>query len=217
MIAVDRWLGSAARVSISSVQWIKNEWHLSNAEGTPIACADVVCVAAALATQDLVADLPLMAVRGQSSLVRGVAWPIATVFGGYVIPTRTGLMFGATHDRGETGTEPREEDHTRNREALAQVLPALAQRLENVALEAHTGVRATTTDYLPIAGEMPNAPPGLFTLTGLGSRGFTLAPLLAEHIAAKVMAAPSPLPRALARLVCPARFAERAVRDVEDI
>ncbi len=209
---IERWLGSAACMSISSVQSTNNEWRLSNAEGALIARADVVCVAAALSTKDLVGDLPLTAVRGQSSLARGVTQPIATMFGGYVIPTRTGLMFGATHDRGETDTEPCEEDHTRNRETLARALPTLAQKLETVAFEAHTGVRATTTDYLPIAGEIPNAPPGLFTLTGLGSRGFTLAPLLAEHIAAKIMGAPSPLPRALARLVCPARFAERAAR-----
>ena len=34
-------------------------------------------------------------------------------------------------------------------------------------------------------------------LAGLGGRGFTLAPLLAEHVAALVVGAPSPLPRGL--------------------
>jgi tRNA 5-methylaminomethyl-2-thiouridine biosynthesis bifunctional protein len=70
-------------------------------------------------------------------------------------------------------------------------------------------VRATTADYLPIAGAVG---PGLFALTGLGSRGFTLAALLAEHIAALALGAPSPLPRPLADLVDPARFERRARR-----
>jgi tRNA 5-methylaminomethyl-2-thiouridine biosynthesis bifunctional protein len=56
---------------------------------------------------------------------------------------------------------------------------------------------------MPIAGEIA---PGLFVLTGLGSRGFTTAPLLAEHVAALVLGAPSPLPTDCAGLISPARF-----------
>jgi tRNA 5-methylaminomethyl-2-thiouridine biosynthesis bifunctional protein len=48
--------------------------------------------------------------------------------------------------------------------------------------------------------------PGLFVLSGLGSRGFALAPLLAEHVAARVLDAPSPLPADLAAVVDPVRF-----------
>jgi tRNA 5-methylaminomethyl-2-thiouridine biosynthesis bifunctional protein len=52
----------------------------------------------------------------------------------------------------------------------------------------------------------------LFVFGGLGGRGFTTAPLLAEHVAALVLQAPSPLPRELAELVDPARFEARARR-----
>jgi len=76
-------------------------------------------------------------------------------------------------------------------------------------LEGRASVRATTPDRAPLAGEIA---PGLFVLGGFGARGFTLAPLLAEHIAAEALGAPSPLPRALSRLVDPGRFAERARR-----
>jgi tRNA 5-methylaminomethyl-2-thiouridine biosynthesis bifunctional protein len=44
-------------------------------------------------------------------------------------------------------------------------------------------------------------PTGLYVLGGLGSRGFTTAPLLAEHVVARVLSAPSPLPLDLHRLV----------------
>ncbi|MDQ7813764.1 FAD-dependent oxidoreductase, partial [Brevundimonas sp.] len=64
-------------------------------------------------------------------------------------------------------------------------------------------IRATTPDRLPLAGALV---PGLFALTGLGSRGFCVAPLLAEHIAALATGAPSPLPAALAARVDPKRF-----------
>jgi tRNA 5-methylaminomethyl-2-thiouridine biosynthesis bifunctional protein len=49
-------------------------------------------------------------------------------------------------------------------------------------------------------------------LGGLGARGFALAPLLAEHVAALALRMASPLPSPLSRLVAPGRFAERARR-----
>jgi tRNA 5-methylaminomethyl-2-thiouridine biosynthesis bifunctional protein len=49
-------------------------------------------------------------------------------------------------------------------------------------------------------------------LTGFGARGFTLAPLLAEHVASRLVGAPSPLAGPLAAVVDPARFAARAAR-----
>ncbi len=88
----------------------------------------------------------------------------------------------------------------------------LASRLRAAAGEDWSAVRATTRDYLPLAGSAGDAMPGLMVLTGLGSRGFCLAPLLAEHIAALAVGAPSPLPAALADLVDPGRFARRAAR-----
>jgi tRNA 5-methylaminomethyl-2-thiouridine biosynthesis bifunctional protein len=46
-------------------------------------------------------------------------------------------------------------------------------------------------------------------LTGLGSRGFTLAPLLAEHLIAILCGEPSPLPVDQADLLRPDRFGQR--------
>ncbi|EKY30300.1 hypothetical protein HMPREF0185_00508, partial [Brevundimonas diminuta 470-4] len=57
-------------------------------------------------------------------------------------------------------------------------------------------VRATTPDRLPLCGEWR---PGLFVLTGMGSRGFCVAPLLGEHLAALAMGRPSPLSAEAAR------------------
>ncbi len=169
--------------------------------------ADAVCIAAGFESADL-ADLPLQPVRGQASWAPGEAAPVPTAFGGYAIPMRGGVLFGATHDRDVTDEAVRAEDDVRNLALLARGLPELAARL-NGPFEARASIRAATPDRLPLAGALGE---GVFVLSGLGSRGFSTAPLLAEHVAALVLGAPSPLARELAALVDPARFEARARR-----
>ncbi|MGZ8370798.1 MAG: FAD-dependent oxidoreductase, partial [Caulobacteraceae bacterium] len=125
-------------------------------------------------------------------------------WGGYAIPTRDGVLFGATHDRGDLASGVRGGDHVRNLALLGEGRPALAARLVGRPLEGRAAIRAATRDHLPAAGALKE--PGLFALTGLGGRGFTLAPLLAEHIAALAAGAASPLPYALAKAVDPLRL-----------
>ena len=206
------WLGPVARVRVSRLANADGIWRLLDEDGGLVAEADCVCVATGMAAGDLAPGVRVLPVRGQTSLAAGVAWPVATMFGGYAIPARGGVVFGATHDRGDTDPSARQVDHARNRETIGAVLPGFAARLQGARLSSHSGIRATTTDYLPIAGASPGAPPGLFVLTGLGSRGYTLAPLLADHIAAVAAGAPSPLPKPLAALVDPGRFEARARR-----
>jgi tRNA 5-methylaminomethyl-2-thiouridine biosynthesis bifunctional protein len=144
----------------------------------------------------------LRPVRGQASWAEGVSTaPVA--FGGYAIPTRSGVLFGATHDRDETAVDVRPEDHARNLDTLAKGLPALARQLAGKAFEGRAAIRATTPDRAPLAGIRDD---GVLVLTGLGSRGFCLAPLLAEHLVARVLGLPSPLPRHLSHPLDPSRF-----------
>jgi tRNA 5-methylaminomethyl-2-thiouridine biosynthesis bifunctional protein len=176
-------------------------WRLLDAAGDLILRADRVALAGGIATADLV-PLPLKPVRGQASWTDAQA-PAPTAFGGYAIPTREGVLFGATHDRGETATDVRAEDHARNLETLAKGLPDLANALTGKTFEGRAAIRATTPDRLPLAGITDD---GLLVLTGLGSRGFCLAPLLAEHLVARLLDRPSPLPRILSQLVGSRRF-----------
>ncbi len=206
------WLGETRRARVASVRRSGDIWRMTGDDGTVVAEADVVCVAAAMATSQLVPGLAMTAVRGQVTYSDTVPWTQPTVFGAYVVPTRRGVLVGATHDRDDETPEAREADRLRNLAAVRAVLPALADRLAGRAVADWTAVRATTQDYLPLAGPAPGAAPGLVVLTGLGSRGLCLAPLLAEHLAAEAMGAASPLPRALAALVHPGRFAARAAR-----
>ncbi len=210
------WLGEVASARVTVVEWAgdgaSEVWRLRGEDGEILAEADAVCIAAAMETGDLVAGLAMTPVRGQASFTVGARTETAAVFGAYAIPTRDGVLIGATHDRGERTLQPRVEDRRRNLVAVAIVLPELARRLAAAQLADWCAIRATTSDYLPLAGRVSGAPPGLWVLTGLGSRGFCLAPLLAEHLVAEVVGAPSPLPRPLADLVDPGRFAARAAR-----
>ena len=204
------WLGDRIQMSrVAKVLRTEGGWSLRNGEGCEIARADVVCLAAGLASRDLAPDAPLSAVRGQVGWLAGMDPPSAAIGGGYVIPTRDGLLFGATHDRDDAGDDARPVDTPRNLALLAQVRPELAGAVDPASVRARAGVRAVTPDFLPLAGALES---GLFILSGLGSRGFCAAPLLAEHIAASAVGAPSPLPRALAAIVDPERFEARRRR-----
>ncbi len=161
---------------------------------------DAIVLACGYGAGALCPTLGLTPVRGQASLAEDIDSGVATAFGAYAIPTRTGVLFGATHDRGDTLTDVRPADHQRNLTAVAVGRPHLAAALQSLPLAGRAALRATTPDRLPIAGEVA---PGLFVLTGLGSRGFTTAPLLAEHVAALIAGVPSPLPAPLAALVAP--------------
>jgi tRNA 5-methylaminomethyl-2-thiouridine biosynthesis bifunctional protein len=177
-------------------------WRLLDEAGALIARADRVALASGAATAALLPGVALRPVRGQASWTEGVSTaPVA--FGGYAIPTSSGVLFGATHDRDETTVDVRPEDHARNLDTLAKGLPALARQLAGKAFEGRAALRATTPDRAPLAGIRDD---GVLVLTGLGSRGFCLAPLLAEHLVARMLDLPSPLPRHLSHPLDPSRF-----------
>ncbi|WP_309087350.1 tRNA (5-methylaminomethyl-2-thiouridine)(34)-methyltransferase MnmD [Phenylobacterium sp.] len=191
-VLLEAWAGETRRTRVANIRDLD---------------ADAVIVAAALGSRALLPDLPLKPVRGQASWAPAQHFAAAAAWGGYVLPTRDGVLFGATHDRDDEAVDLRADDHRRNRETLARALPGLATRLADAILDGRASVRATTPDRLPIAGTTRD---GIHVLTGFGSRGFSLAPLLAEHVAAQALGAPSPLPAAAQALVDPARFARRA-------
>ncbi|MET3668114.1 tRNA (5-methylaminomethyl-2-thiouridine)(34)-methyltransferase MnmD [Caulobacter sp. 1776] len=197
-VVTTAWCGDIVRRRVARLERGEDGWRLLDEDGALIVRADRVALAGG-ATTDGVALRP---VRGQASWIDGLSTaPVA--FGGYAIPTRSGLLFGATHDRDETAVDVRPEDHGRNLDTLAKGLPALAGRLAGKTFEGRAAIRATTPDRTPLAGIRAD---GVLVLTGLGSRGFCLAPLLAEHLVARMLDLPSPLPRHLSHPLDLARF-----------
>ena len=201
---LDAWAGE---VAAARIERLEPGWTLHADDGRVFE-ADAVCLAAGTACAAF-AGLPLQAVRGQASWAEGADLPWAAAFGGYAVPMPGGVLFGAVHDRDDEGEDVRVGDNARNLALLAKGLPRLAERLGGASLQARASIRAAAPDRLPIAGALGR---GLFVLSGLGSRGFCTAPVLAEHVAAQAMGLASPLARDLAALVDPGRFEARAAR-----
>jgi tRNA 5-methylaminomethyl-2-thiouridine biosynthesis bifunctional protein len=208
-VVLEAWLQGCPRLEAeaASVRRRDDGWEVLGPAGEVLVTADLVCIASGYGARRLWPDLALEPVRGQASFTELDDRPQAAAWGGYVIPTRGGLLFGATHDRGRDDVAVIAEDHARNLRTLAQARPALAGRLGDLPIGGRAALRASTPDRAPIAGELA---PGLMVLTGLGGRGFTLAPLLAEHLAATALGAPSPLPQDLSTALWPRVFHARA-------
>jgi len=204
------WCPKHRHGRVTGLEPCDNGWILHHETGQTR--VDRVILATAMGSSALLRDLPLRGVRGQASWAASESTVQATAWGGYLIPTADGFLFGATHDRDDPGTEVRMGDHERNLATLSEVRPDLASGLTASSLTGRAAIRATTPDHLPLAGAVGPELEGLFLLTGMGSRGFTLAPLLGEHVAALVLDQASPLPRDLSELVTPDRFRQRALR-----
>lgn len=197
------WLPhGVTRASVARLDRDGEGWALFDGDCALIRRAACVIVATGAGTRSLL-SLPLQPVRGQVEVAEGGTAPAPLAWGGYAIPTGEGLLFGATHDRDDEGVEVRSEDTRRNLATLAGCLPQRAEHAGQAPLRSRAAVRATTPDRLPVAGRVEE---GLYVLGGLGSRGFCLAPLLAEHVAAQVLGRPSPLPMAMAHRLLPSRL-----------
>ncbi|MFD1218080.1 bifunctional tRNA (5-methylaminomethyl-2-thiouridine)(34)-methyltransferase MnmD/FAD-dependent 5-carboxymethylaminomethyl-2-thiouridine(34) oxidoreductase MnmC [Microbulbifer celer] len=143
--------------------------------------------------------------------------------------------FGATFKLKQTDTEVRAEEQQENLDTLRKLLPDIAADFAQNPMTARAALRAATLDYLPMAGPVADwhsladtyAPlrknrkqlipqrchyqPGLFVLGGLGSRGFTYAPLAAEVVASWISGEVMPVEGELVRALHPMRFAIRAL------
>jgi tRNA 5-methylaminomethyl-2-thiouridine biosynthesis bifunctional protein len=136
-------------------------------------------------------------------------------------------VIGSTFERDATQPVTRAADHTANFQRLSELLPraaaALAPQWDDGRAQAWAGVRCTVPDRLPMAGPLPwptaadaavenqtlRAP---WVLTGLGSRGLTLAVLAAEIAAASLAGEPLPVERSLAHVLRASRWSERGAQ-----
>ena len=210
-------------IRISRALWVRPPMVLEALlDGRP---ADIRCVstlpegydAVILACGDGIFDLletrgrfDLGPVRGQVEVAPAAEAPRrALSWGGYAVPMDVqgkngGLLFGATHERGDRGVDARAADRTRNLESLARIMPQRVADIAGKELQSRASIRVMTRDYMPAIGEVA---PGVYVLTGLGARGFCLAPLLAKALLADLTGAPSPLPAAAQNLLNICRLA----------
>ena len=80
----------------------------------------------------------------------------------------------------------------------------LSNQNKNNIKRSWIGTRASLPDYLPVAGQIENNK--IFTIGGLGSRGLSLAPLLAEVIMNDICNIPSAISNEIRDAISPLRF-----------
>lgn len=238
--AIKAWLRPAnllLEAPVRALEHVGDGWRLLAPDGKARLKADAVVLAcgAALKEIDAVSFLPLADARGQVEWgpLAGAPPERAIVQSSYVAGFERGVLFGATFDRsGRLDEAGARAENLQNLEALA---PEIAARLDRESLSSRASIRATLPDFAPLAGLMPDAEawlkaqpdlkhgrgnyetpppslPGLYVLGGLGARGLTLAPLLAEEIAAEMAGEPAVLARSARAAIHPARFLHRIAK-----
>ncbi|MGL6162606.1 FAD-dependent 5-carboxymethylaminomethyl-2-thiouridine(34) oxidoreductase MnmC [Microbulbifer sp.] len=214
--------------------------QMPNAAREFSADAVIVCTANGMTQFAQTDPLPLRPIRGQvsSAAAGSQSQRLETVLcgEGYLAPAFRGRhTFGATFRLKETQTELREAEHRENLANLTELLPQIAGEFSTDPMQGRAAVRAATPDYLPVTGPVPDweslnntyAALGknrkqliaqtagyqrnLFVLGGLGSRGFTYAPLAAEVLAAWLCGEVMPVSCDLVKALHPTRFAIRAL------
>jgi tRNA 5-methylaminomethyl-2-thiouridine biosynthesis bifunctional protein len=194
---------------VAKVSSEDGKWRLIDAHGQSLGTFDRVCVATGSGTMGLIEGTKLRPVRGQVTISKQRFSGEAASWGGYVIPTRNGLLFGATHQRDDADAAPRKADDEDNLVSLSKARPVLAEQVRQKPVSHRAAVRVFVPDHLPLCGALE---PGLYILSAMGGRGLSLAPLLGEEIAATIAGSPRPLARSLAALVDPNRPNAREAR-----
>ncbi len=177
--------------------------------------------------------LPLIPTSGQLTFIKTnselakLAIPICGQ--GHILPNLNNEhAIGATYHPNKTSIENLQADNEKNLAKLNILLPSL-KRSKSV-VDHWMGVRATTPDYFPIVGPLPNeyifkdlfSPlakdpkrwlpiisdyhRGLYVFTGFGSRGLTTIPLCADWLTAVITRQPFALSSSFICSLSPARF-----------
>lgn len=116
------------------------------------------------------------------------------------------FLMGASFVRNCTDTDIRLSEHEFNLEKLTQSLPNIVKELNvNInELQGRASIRAQTPDYHPIVGNV-GCYKNLFTIYGMGSKGFSFAPLCGEIIADMIFNNPICISQNLLNKLSPTR------------
>jgi len=210
-------------VTAAALRYQFGQWQALNETGEVLAEAEVCVVASGTQLDRLVElDTELEGRVGQISLAQiDGALPETAVAGGpYAAAFHSQLLFGATFDPWDLSRTDKpdvlESGHRQNLDALSSIAPELSARINLATAFGRSSVRVAAKDRLPIAGaaslKASEEGPRFFVLGALGSRGFTTAHWLAEHIASLACGEPSPLERDVSAAVSPKRFTHRRQR-----
>ncbi|MEM6556268.1 MAG: tRNA (5-methylaminomethyl-2-thiouridine)(34)-methyltransferase MnmD [Pseudomonadota bacterium] len=199
---------------------------------------DVVLLANGWEMQDQVPELGLVGRLGQIEwLTSDIEAPASAIAAGpYAIAAGRTRLWGATFEH-HRGGEPQISvaAQAENRRSLEQLAPYWSQEAEKQVPISRAGIRATTTDRLPVIGAWPDTDAlssdrhpleraawrieddkydkvGLYLAGGFGSRGFTWAPWAASILRARIFDDPIPARADALQAVVPNRHFLRGMK-----
>ncbi len=187
-------------------------WQLTFADGSTRHSQTVVLACGAALKQLLESfAVQLQNVRGQVTQVAATAvtqhCPVVVCYKGYFTPADQGRhCVGATYARDSEDCRTRSIDRDENMDNLRDNLAPANWPHELKPIADRAAVRNTTRDHLPMVGELA---PNLWVIGGLGSRGFTAAPLAASTLVAALQGQPLPMPASLWQRLQPQRLQTR--------
>tara|TARA_R100000655_G_scaffold25793_1_gene53046 strand:- start:192249 stop:194066 length:1818 start_codon:yes stop_codon:yes gene_type:complete len=196
--------------AVSLKQTDNKDWNVLLDNGESLSAERVVIATGhhvnSLLPQDIEA-LPIQPVRGQVSLVQTTSklssLKAVLCFKGYLVPAdKEHHCVGATFSRNNDSLATKAEDNEENiRQLTENAQQPWAESLD--VKTARVSVRATSPDHQPVAGALSD---NLYILTGLGSRGFTSAPVLGEMLACQLTEELMPLTESALRRISARRF-----------
>jgi tRNA 5-methylaminomethyl-2-thiouridine biosynthesis bifunctional protein len=207
------------------------KWHIAG-NGEQDVVVDQVVICAGHQTPDLIplkGGFRFRAIRGQVSHLptKAVKCPDVVVCGsGYLNPAHGGMtLVGATFDLHDSSPTLSNESHRDNLAMLEAMVPGAVDGdeggIDPAKLDGKVGFRCTTHDYQPVAGPLIDAYgqplEGINLFTGLGSKGLSYAPLLAEYLADRLSGQPACLPRSLVKRVATDRCHRVEITEQETI
>lgn len=176
---------------------------------------DHVVVCSALNSKQFFQEYPVLkAIRGQVSWLNNAAQPLeldqAYSYGGYCMQLDAEqLILGASFYPNRDDADVLIEDHQHNLSLLASVFPDYAKRLAPIETwQGRASVRAQSLDYFPLLGKV-QPEQEIYTLAGLGSKGFLFAPLCSEILVAEILQQACPVPESLRQKLQVTRFQKK--------
>lgn len=194
---------------IQAIEACPEGWLLRTEDGQAIRRERVVLACGAGLKQLLQPfSLALQNVRGQVTQVSAsktsATCPLVVCYKGYFTPVDQGQhCVGATYARDDEDLQARNADSAENLANLIDNLAPATWPTDLTACADRVALRNTTRDHLPMVGALAN---NLWVIGGLGSRGFTAAPLAASALVATLAQTPLPLSANLWQRMQPQRL-----------
>lgn len=177
---------------------------------------DHVIICCARESMNLFDDFPILKpIRGQVSWFNHVSSSQfkkheAYSYGGYCMPLNDHqIILGASFYPNRDDQDVLDEDHEHNYRLLADLAPDIAAQFpDHHSWHGRASVRAQSQDYFPLLGQI-ESDTEIYTLSGLGSKGFLFAPLCAEILVAQILKTACPVSETLLNKLNVHRFRKK--------